>query len=61
MPPLTPISPKYTREDLIAMIHNRDALVSDLKAEVNRLRYAINAISDDVKLRAAPVTNGDNQ
>ena len=61
MPPLTPISPKYTREDLIAMIHNRDALVSDLKAEVNRLRYAINAISDDVKLRGAALSNGDNQ
>jgi hypothetical protein len=28
----TPISPAYTREDLIAMIHQRDALVSDLKA-----------------------------
>lgn len=30
-PPKTPISPRATREDLVAMIHNRDALVSDLK------------------------------
>lgn len=28
---MTPISPAYTREDLIAMIRNRDAMVSDLK------------------------------
>ena len=28
---MTPISPEYTREDLIIMIHQRDGLVSDLK------------------------------
>ena len=28
---MTPISPEYTRGDLIAMIHQRDALVSGLK------------------------------
>ena len=28
---MTPISPEYTRGDLIAMIHQRDALVSGLQ------------------------------
>jgi len=28
---MTPISPAYSREDLVAMIHNRDELISDLK------------------------------
>lgn len=29
-----PVSPAASREDLIAMIHNRDALVADLKEAV---------------------------
>ena len=33
---MTPISPAYTREDLIAMIHQRDELVSALKETVQR-------------------------
>lgn len=31
---MTPISPTATREDLIAMIRSRDALVSDLKRAI---------------------------
>lgn len=38
--PRTPISPVATREDLIAMIHNRDALVSDLKEALGSARLA---------------------
>lgn len=38
--PRTPISPVASREDLIAMIHNRDALVSDLKEALASARLA---------------------
>jgi hypothetical protein len=36
---MTPISPNYTRADLIAMIHQRDMLVYDLK-EARAAAYA---------------------
>lgn len=38
---MTPISPAYTREDLIAMIHQRDLLVSDLKKALAEARLSI--------------------
>lgn len=38
--PKTPISPVATRGDLIAMIHNRDALISDLKEALASARLA---------------------
>ena len=40
----TPISPIASREELIAMIHNRDALVSDLKECVESARSALREI-----------------
>ena len=40
---MTPISPEATREDLIAMIHMRDNLVSDLKS----LAFDRNAVIEE--------------
>ena len=41
---MTPISPEYTREDLIVMIHQRDELVSDLKDRIEALEAALREI-----------------
>lgn len=43
---MTPISPAYSRNDLIAMIHNRDGLISDLKQVVKDLRSKLAPVAE---------------
>ena len=42
---MTPIYTRYTREDLIEMIHARDHLITDLKEDIERLRKALSQIA----------------